>query len=361
MSNATNYTINSFAAQLYFQKKLENCMLYNSSSTATVYVDKYPGVTPSSGFPVPPLSTKIWSSGDDLYAISDSTAILNVSDNAGDVANPQAIATSLITSGLAGAIAAAITLSGVPVIDNLATLDNPTFTGSYVGPVVDTSRYQSVNVLVYKGTPASVGQIEIKWFDSTGALFLGHDVGYWSDGTPGTPVAIYGVPVRGAKMQVNFTPVNPLSAGIVAVVYASYKVLPKANFRTYGSGIAFGGTGGTSEGGAQDWGYMTWSGTVPISTTWEWHPDVIAGPAQLTTRFVTASANVSPIALYNNGGFALGLSTIYNEVGLTPANGFTENTQLLLPPVGLIYRIVNNSATVPAAFRITLTFGTPFS
>src|SRR3954465_14723622 len=105
MSAGGNYTVTPFSPVQLFSAKDKDCFIYNTSNV-TVYLDSYPGMTSNVGMPLPAQSSKLWLQGDPCYAITGvgDTGTLNITENAGEVVNPAAIANSLISSGLATAI-----------------------------------------------------------------------------------------------------------------------------------------------------------------------------------------------------------------------------------------------------------------
>src|SRR4030042_1826862 len=122
---ATNWTINGDSPTPVTEFALPyDLFLYNADPDNAVYLDDTRGMSAASGAILPPLSTKVWEAGDPCFAICGAglTARLNVSKNSGDLQNPAAIATSILTQGLAQQIATNIKLLGVPPIDRAAVI-----------------------------------------------------------------------------------------------------------------------------------------------------------------------------------------------------------------------------------------------
>ncbi|HXK36327.1 MAG TPA: hypothetical protein VJ553_02000 [Candidatus Paceibacterota bacterium] len=185
---ATNWTINGDSPTPVAEFALPyDLFLYNADPANAVYLDDTRGMLASSGAILPPLSTKIWKAGDPCFAICDAglTARVNASKNSGDLQNPAAIATSILTQGLASQIASAINLQGVPSIDKLTLLLDETYDqdgAAHISAQIDVSQYASLVYSFYANDPATNAvppdpgsNIGFFWYDSTGTVPIAQD------------------------------------------------------------------------------------------------------------------------------------------------------------------------------------------
>lgn len=357
MSTATAYTVwDSSPTAVFPNPQDRDYFIYNNGST-TVYLDSYPSVLPSTGMPLPPSSSKVWLQGSPCYAIADvgMSGKINVSENAGDVVNPAAVATSLLTSGLAQQIASAIYVTGTPPVDKYTLIsDSGIFSGGagYFSPVINTSGYQSVAVTFSNGFPTkiNIGECSITWYSDPAApvtAIIGYDDLVF--GTGSLTQAI--LPVRGPYYTINVT---GATGGGRVITYGSYRSINSAYYNGLGAGAA--GNGNVDGSGSQC--VQTWSGNIPASTTWTWQPDTVAGRAHLTMRWTTAGT-VTMLVRVPTNIYSL---TTYLSPGSSIAvvSGQTDQYDLTLPPVPLEISIANISSSATLNMRATLVNERPY-
>lgn len=302
---ARNYTVLSGSATSVQEFPLpRDLFIVNQSTTATVYLDTTRGVTATSGMPLPPQSTKRWESGDPCFAIcaSGETATINVSDNAGELNNPAAVAGQILTQGLAGSIASAITLSGVPIIDSPTQLyDDTQIVASNNFPndtgLIDVSRYQTVTFSVQEtnmGTPGlvSIRDYTLQWLDSVGNVL---DVDNFMTSLCSGTFLQAKVPCKGSQLRI--TPASAITttnATITIQIYGSYRPANKQRWRILPTGL-MGLSGTVSAYQSGDYGVFTMQAALAAGATVTEYPYVYSGPATLhVVQTTTSTGTVKP-------------------------------------------------------------------
>jgi hypothetical protein len=144
-------------------------MLYNEGP-GNVYVSDSPSLNAATGWPVAKGTTVSWAPNRALYACSDTTATLAADANVGSMTSAVDVANALIGSGLASDIADAISIKGVPSIDEPALLF--TKTGSFLSTSsgwnlgldtstwIDISKYNSIYVHTVANAQAVPGSAD---------------------------------------------------------------------------------------------------------------------------------------------------------------------------------------------------------
>ena len=359
---ARNYTILSGSATPIQEFALpRDVFIVNEDVNHTVYLDTNRGVQSTSGMPLPPQSTKRWIAGDPCFAITSpgETATLNVSDNAGELNNPSAIATQILNQGLANQIAAAITLSGVPLVDSPTELSN--FSQSVVSTntpvstgILDVSRFQSLNfstLEINAGTPGIIGcrPWTIQWFaDAGGTIVLDVD-------TFLTPLCTGGfmsasVPCKGAFFRLSgFDAVTTTNATITITVYGSYRTRTRQRWRFVPSSLN-GASGGVSQWETGDTGVFTMQVNPAAGASATDYPYTYAGPAMLhVMQTATSTGTVQPQFQVNH--MVDGRRIMW---GTIPIGQFgTLNVPLYLPREPVVVSL-NNAATNALTFTVSL-------
>lgn len=135
------------ASALLFLAQTDSHTLSNDGP-ATVYVSFKPNASISDGLPISVGGTVIWDADRPCYGVADvGGAKLRVNSNSGPVTNPSAIASAIISQGLAGQIAAAIAGQALNVTAATVGISGAQVGASSAGgfTVPDTSKYLLVN------------------------------------------------------------------------------------------------------------------------------------------------------------------------------------------------------------------------
>jgi len=339
-------------AALYLPgRKHPQVMIANTGAT-TIYVNNEDPISdPSAGQPLTPGSSLGWDADRSLYMTCPTSGTVTITENSGTLMDAGAIASQIISQGLADDIASAIYISGIPPVDRYTLVqDTGVVTGTYFSPMIDVTGYQSMNVVYQNGaTIANPGNISITWYAAP--TFLLADVIGFDDFFVGTGILTnLSVPIRGPFYQVNFF---GGAGGGQMKSYGSYKAVQDEYFIGLGSASANGTVAG---GGSQ--GMQHWNGSIPIATNWTWQPDVVACSQQLVMRYTTTSqvtllmripTNIYPVVTYAA------------ETNLPTVNGQTQTYNLVLPPCPVELSLTNTHAANPLTFRATLVNTRPYS
>jgi len=351
---ATNYTItgNSPTPISEFPTQAD-LFLYNADTANNVYLSETRGLQSSTGAILPPLATKRWVAGMACFAICDAgkTAQLNVSANAGEISNPAAIASSILAQGLAGQIASAIKVAGVPIIDAPVVLWNNSqavATGATPTPssIFDVTGYQSliINITEFGSTaPGNYRNIHVRWYlDQAGTMVIGEDV--IGSLTSGNAAAT--IPRRGPYVYIYADPATTnVNSTLAVTVAASYNVANRMLVRLApnlsGSGATW--LNETLGRSALSVGGLTvWSGSIPATTTQIGYPVLYPGSVELSIYPGQTGVNVN----------ILDTSTSTRIENVNNTNTPVK-LDFVAPPVPLQIQVVN---TLGSAQPYTLAF-----
>ena len=169
----------------------------------TAYLDSQTGVGVS-GLPLAPGSNVVWDAHRPLFvacAVGDATTLV-VTDNSGPIFNPAAIASQIISQGLAGQISASIFASGIPTVDSptslfqvsgwgsLATSTGATILSSATyGTYVDCSKQQNVTLSVTVPSasssivPTGYWRLDVYWKTKTISTVTRQETFFLKDAT----------------------------------------------------------------------------------------------------------------------------------------------------------------------------------
>lgn len=302
---ARNYTVIGEAATVVQEFPLaRDLFIVNEDTSDTVYLDTTRGITYTSGMPLPPQSTKRWEKGDPCFAICapGQTANINVSDNAGELNNPAAVASQILTQGLATQIASAINLQGVPAIDQPTTLLSGTYTHTggpvFNSPTLDTSKYQSIALSIRNNEPSASGGpaqrftlVILFWYMN--GMFVASDAFHVMGDNNNTgniwAQAYARIPVRGNQCILQLT--NGAATGNTTYsLTGSYRAVNAID-----SYLGSGYWGISGIGQAQGLGFdgavnYTFPATVANGSVWDEYPPVVGGQCTITL----ASNNAGP-------------------------------------------------------------------
>lgn len=148
---STTYSVRNGVA--IFPAALQTACTLKNTGDNVVYVDSANIPDGASGFPLGAGSSMVWDANRPLYAYSELGSTLLLSDNAGNLFDSQAIAQSLIDSGLAADIAQQIQLSGTPPRADTeliyGTMLNGVPTGFWTSPTfTNVNKYQSLLLVI---------------------------------------------------------------------------------------------------------------------------------------------------------------------------------------------------------------------
>jgi len=336
-----------------------DAQLLTNIGANTVWLGNDSTVNVTSGLPLAPGANKVWESGQALYAVCTPGALttLQMIDNTGSVFDPTAIGNAtgiaLLAGGLAGQIATAINLLGVPPIDRAANLlndvQNVAFGAGYNTAIVDCSQYNSLSIQLSEVNGAAGSCMTprevflFSYADPGGAIFMdGRRYTYFpSNGS----ITITPSMSRGPYLQVGYA---PLAAGaafgtITSIINGSMRTtgtqerveIANSQVRTF-----------TVLDG--DPGLWQMSGNVPIGTTSE-YPVTYSGPATLGWEVgaITTQGYVRFIDQITGAIFA----ALSFPVSASAQRGFQT---LYLPERAIRVDVLNANAAVLAA-RLALT------
>lgn len=316
---ASNFTVNGYAPTPVLEFGVaRDKFLYNRDSANTLYLGTDRGVTSSSGFPMGPASTRRWVAGDPLFAICESgkSAVLNISDNAGEYNDPAANAAQILQQGLAGQIASAINLVGVPSIDRPTLLYADTRVvagGSFANylPILDVSQYKSLYVAFSETPTASytgtLGRTWVMtWADSSGLYTISQEDLEISaaDGS------VYGViPSKGATLAMLGTN-SGVDSTVKVHIYGSYRdSVEKLNFAYNGIATANPLTAYFGIG----YGALVFSGTTGAAGTYTAYPTYETGNY---TLYLSVSSATATLVLRDLAGGAELVKIVANGAGV---------------------------------------------
>jgi len=248
-----------------------------------------------------------------------------------------------ITDGASGGGAGTATYRRLPV------------TGYY-----DTSRYQSLIVTVRAQeaatltAPAAYGTLFLYHFDAAGGLIDEQVMKFFGDN---------GYPLASGFLCYLLAQIPSIGASTVAYIVFDTVNIPvtlsiTGSYRQLDHGKAFNGGGyfgasccGTIGGGGID-GYVSWTATVPASTTWRERPYCWTGPALLTVSIdgAIASPGVDVYLATDFDGVAIAGQ---RSITCTGAQILTYNAIVPAAPVQLV--IKNNTSGAIPAISVSLT------
>lgn len=345
------------AAIIEKNRKHAALTIFNTGTTTVFLDDEDPVGDPSKGLPLSPGSSIPWDADKALYATCLTSGFLTTTGNSGIPFDAGAVAAQILTQGLAQDIADAIYISGAPPVDKFTQMySSGTISGASVtSPQIDTSAYASLFINISNGFPTRLvpGHFSIAWY-SSGAdpafptvKLIATDEFYIGTGV----ITEVRVPVRGALAVINMVG----GTGSCSYdVYGSYKAVDRLTYL----GEGFQSLNGTVDGNGH-MGVQTWSGTIPIGTTWLWNPDTSAGPARLTLRYTSVSTTT---IILRAVGTNLPLTTYVGASGLGTVSGQTDVYELLLPPQPLELSLACAAgAPNTLTFRATLVPEIPYT
>jgi hypothetical protein len=208
----------------------DDVTVLNTGSATAYLTDQAPDST-TDGQPLSAGSSLTWTKGQPLWVIGPSSTTLVVSENTGPIFDAGAIAAQILAQGLAGQIATAINVIGVPAIESATVLEQFSvvtpagFSPGLAGPAIDCSRYQSLRI--YCSETYGIGgayppprPYSITWYaDAGGTIPVGEDAFNVPTGTNGLVAAasaVVSVPCRGPYFTINSQSVSvgPSTSGV---------------------------------------------------------------------------------------------------------------------------------------------------
>jgi hypothetical protein len=345
VSNAQTLPVGTVAVPAFPSNYGEALTVANSGSV-TLYLGDSTGLQVATGFPLSPGSTIGWDKGRALYAIAAVPAGGQVTllTNGGQLNDVSALATAIIDAGLASDIASAISVQGVPVIDDPTTLFLvPTTTNIDSAPlswIVDVTRFQSLTWVVYANTgntgkfpafPMLVASVE--FFDPNG-ISLQYSVGYLVARSADTTYNTYTIktPVIGsqARFVLSMMSGQALGAGggISTSAIGSYRALTDAQAGSPGITMLDAQAAGYVSGWDANLGSGLSSFWLPSSNTYLPQPGIVVYPPwrngayQITmtgqlAKGNTTSVNLSRLVIQD----ALNSSIRYHVLNFTGTTG----------------------------------------
>lgn len=341
------YTITgSVPIQMWPAGNSESLTLTNASSTDSVYLSDTPTV---GGYPVGPGSSLTWDRSRPLFASCDDgkTVELLVLANSGPLFSSSAIASSIMSAGLAEAIANQITLNGVPPINTMFLLADQ-FTSLSAGQplevLIDTTRYSSILVMVYDdATTAQYRECAIDWGDirhgfvTASRAYSGPDVGGRH--------ATYWAPVMGIAAGVNIGPAANTST-VTVLVFGLMKDADKPRYQLTTSAASSPPPTGSIVYDNQDGMIgLKWASAPPLG--WHaWYPSVHNG----RYRFIADTGA--------GGGMLFTVIDALSDMPISQIAAIAASSSYvveLVVPARPIKVLFNFSGTAPSYVRFTAT------
>jgi hypothetical protein len=230
----------------------DDVTVLNTGSATAYLTDQAPDST-TDGQPLSAGSSLTWTKGQPLWVIGPSSTTLVVSENTGPIFDAGAIAAQILAQGLAGQIATAINVIGVPAIESATVLEDFSavtpagFSPGLAGPAIDCSRYQSLRIYCSEtygigGTYPPPRAYSITWYaDSGGTIPVGEDAFNVPTGTNGivpAASAVVSVPCRGPFFTIDSLSISvgPSTSG--CVVLGSYRPAQDLKWSKIADGFA---------------------------------------------------------------------------------------------------------------------------
>ena len=238
------YPIAAVTVAVYPGGFQESVTVKNSGSSV-IYLSHLPKVT-TNDYPLSPGSSLVWDARKPLFAAcaAGQTSTLLVLENSGNLFDASAVASQILTQGLATQIADAITLNGVPPINPFDLL----YSGSALGNQIlvsgrlATANYASLDLTVSEKLPGAAPasplprDFTVSWYrntdaDSDGPLAVDYFHGISSEGTAySDDGALVSLPVRGPFCYIvgsaNARTTNTYQVRAVG----SYRTIPKIQY-----------------------------------------------------------------------------------------------------------------------------------
>jgi hypothetical protein len=335
----------------------DDVTVLNTGSATAYLTDQAPDST-TDGQPLSAGSSLTWTKGQPLWVIGPSSTTLVVSENTGPIFDAGAIAAQILAQGLAGQIATAINVIGVPAIESATVLEDFSavtpagFSPGLAGPAIDCSRYQSLRI--YCSETYGIGgayppprAYSITWYaDAGGTIPVGEDAFNVPTGTNGlvpAASAVVSVPCRGPFFTIDSLSVSvgPSTSG--CVVLGSYRPAQDLKWSKIADG--FSGSSGVvllspSATGDQG-GTFSISANLPVGTTTDW-PILPGGDAlsMLAIGVSTGNVNYEIRDVYSN-------RFIYRRV--IPAGGaqtFVDRIVLPNSPISVGVTVAGSTTNV---------------
>jgi hypothetical protein len=313
-------------------------------------------VNVTSGFPLGPGSNKVWDGKQALYAVcvAGLPTTIRIIDNSGAMFDVTNVAGQILAQGLAGQIANAINVVGVPPIDRPEVVYQDTIAlaaaGAFTSAVIDSAAFNSLTVHIDEvngaaGSCATARQFYIwTYADAAGTIFMSGDT--YSYMPSNGFVLITPNMLKGPYIQFVFP---PLGAG---AALATINITAVGSYRTTGSqarveiGNSMAGAGFMVASG--DNGSWIAEGNWPAGVSEE-YPYIYSGPATFGWN-VGALANQSYMYMYDvlSGGTLWALSFPVSAVAQR------GSMNVYLPVHATRFRF-NNSTAGAVACRFALT------
>lgn len=307
----------------------ESLFMVNESATDTIYLTDTNGTAPGIGTPLGPGNVGTWAARRNLYASvapGGAAATLALSDAMDSMFPAGAVASQLITQGLANDIAVANNQLGIPptnTFDVLSTFTQSPWNGAPVFVQCNVNKYNTVEVNMTMTTTVNIGTPTLQrarflWYtDNNGApgTLLWSDDYYFTDNAansgPSSPVyAGTGVitPIRGAWLKIIFSRVFVGGGTLVLAgnIIGRYSTLarPMASMTNAQTGVS-GGTISTGNNSDNAWWITVAKSAAGILSDFAYCQN---GRALFTVRnaanVVTLPLEVSLIDIQDNKVFA---------------------------------------------------------
>lgn len=334
-----------------------------NTGAATAYLDTEQQATPTTGVPLSAGSTVIWQAGRPLWVTAPAATSLTITENSGAIFDAGAVASQILSQGLAGDIAQQINGLGVPSVDAPITLldiagglDGGTVQCPQPGlGSIDCSTFASLQWTwqeqdqATNGTPWGTCLIGFHWYAPDGVTCVGRDhIRVMGDnGFSAEMTESYGrVQVRGPRLVITVQTFPLLNATFTFQVTASLRNVTR-NSTWLGHGFVY--TGNVNRHGTGLDRYFS------VET-----PPNMAQNGYIATWIPVRSGRCSVFYSYNATVPGFGLDFVLHDSDAVAiggvraagagANSYTMLQQVMMPdrPVQLFMRNKGTAALVAA-------------
>ena len=323
-----------------------------NAGDATAYLDTEHQDDATTGRPLSAGSTVVWQAGVPLWVTAPTPVPLLITDSAGAMFDAGAVAGQILAQGLAGQIAAAINVVGVPLVNRAERVMSETFSlatnTSWSSALLDVSEHRSISLRLSQlngAHPTVLRGVTLQWLsDPVDQLLIaedlalagvdGHDT-WWNGPTraPYLQVLLDGAPTGG----------GPTSVDLAIIAQHADAAGDRWRFHAIASDPAYGGRRDFFDGTAAG---VAAGGSVTFT------PDSVSGTATLQAFSYTTTTGGTAWYVYIETLDGKRLGAVVIPTG-APAK---DDLRLQLPKAP-IRIVVNNGTLLTGGCRVFLSMG----